>query len=340
MMLAVAVAMTACSKKEVLVEAEGKPTPNLLQYIQNNFTFSCFHAALKKTGLDKTLAERDSLTVLVPDNDAFKKIGIQTPADIERLNTDSLKKALEYHILPQRILHQEIPLALDNEYTNLPGNILYFSRELPRQYPDINNKGHVNGATFKYVNSITKNGVIHVLDKPLKPAAASVQAFLDADTTFSYFVTALKKFGLYNQLDDDDPVTVLALPNSAFRNLNITLDSIAKLDTIQYKKYLFGVHILKPSRLFFSHFKDAPGTKEFDNGPGDYVFSIDGVLYFQYGTAKVYGYGKDYGLPYNIILGPGWSGSATFTSQDIVAVNGVIHVMDRLIIYPNDMKKK
>ncbi|MEC5145351.1 fasciclin domain-containing protein [Chitinophaga sp. 212800010-3] len=329
----------SCTKKEVYVNETTAPQPKLLQYIQNNFTFTLFYAALKKTGLDQVLEEKDSLTVLVPDNDAFKKQGINTVADIAQLNTDSLKKAIAYHILPVKVLYKDIPQTVDNEYPNLSGNTLYFSKPITPD-PSGRNKGHVNGAAFTYVDRITKNGVVHVIDRLLKQPAPSVKALLDADTTYRYFVAALKKFGLYEQLDGPGPFTVLAVPNTGFTNWNISPDSIAKLDTLQWKKYLFGVYVLYPNRLFLSDFLDAPGTKNFDNGIGNYVFSESGVLYFQYLRILVYGYAKDYGTRFNPILGDGWYKAATFINSDNIAQNGVVQVMDKLIIYPSDMKKK
>lgn len=51
--------------------------------------------------------------------------------------------------------------------------------------------------------------------------------------------------------------------------------------------------------------------------------------------AQAYGYGADrWSLNY---IG-GYS-SATFTAWDYTAVNGVVHVLDKLIIYPNFMNK-
>ncbi|MBN9381318.1 MAG: fasciclin domain-containing protein [Chitinophagaceae bacterium] len=334
--------MASCGKKEVVVDLTKQPQTDLLRYIQNNFTFSCFYEALAKTGLDKMLAEKDSLTVLVPDDDAFKRIGINSPEGIDKLNTDSLKKAISFYILPQTILYDEIPLAVDNEYKNLAGDILYFSKPLPREYPDERNKGHVNGAAFKFVDLKNKNGVVHVLDRTLKPPAPSVKAFLDTDTTYSYFVAALKKFGLYDQLDKEGPFTVMAVPNEAFRSLNISLDSIARLDTVQFKKYLFGVYVFYPNRLFFSDFQDAPGKKNGFNGIGNYLYSVDGYLYFATydgGMMLALGYAKDFGTPYDPSLGPGFNGPAHFYSYDNLAVNGVVHGINKLVIYPNEMKK-
>ncbi len=339
------IAVTACTKKEVYVELKEAPKVSLMQYIQNNFTLSSFYAALKKTGLDKMLEERDSLTVLVPDNDAFKSIGVLSAADLDRLNTDSLKKALEYHILPQKILYNSIPQTIDNEYKNITGNNLYFSRELPRQYPNVNNKGHVNGAAFKYIDNLARNGVIHILDRPLKPAAPSVRAFLEADTTYTYFIAALKKFGLYEQLDKDGPITLLAVPNEGFRMQNISLDSISRMDTARLKRYLFSVYVLNPNRIYVSHFEDAPGTKDGPNGLGNYIFSKDGILYFQYFKPttyiRVYGYGRDYGLPdwQYPSLGGGFFDPATILNADNTTANGVVHRITKLILYPNEMKK-
>lgn len=351
-LLAVVTTMAACKKEKVYVEMKKAPLPSLIECIRSNFTLTNFYAALKKTGLDKMLEETNSMTVLAPDNEALKAIGIYTPADLDRLNTDSLEKALRGHFLPKAVYQNDIPRAIDNEYKALNGTTLYISKQLP---PPLHtyvppSLGHVNGAAFKYTDLKAKNGVVHIIDRPLKPTSPSVKAILDADTSFSFFVAALKKFGLYEQLNGDGPFTVFAPLNNAFRSQNISLDSIAKLDTLQLKKSLFSLYILNPNRVFFSDFMDALGVPP--NDRSTYYFydaasdctlrlEIPDATYL-HGQLRAIGPGKVAGSHVNYggtDMRPIYFATPIYTSYDNPAINGVVHIINGLLVYPDDVKK-
>ncbi len=137
-----------------------------------------FFQAARSAGLDATLAGPGPYTVLVPSNDAFGKVqgALQDPANPE--NRAELTRTLTYHILPGTILAEDLGKAIDNGkgkamIGTMNGETLTATRE----------GGNViltdaSGAKARIVQPDQKrsNGVVHMVDAVLTPAAQGAQA--------------------------------------------------------------------------------------------------------------------------------------------------------------------
>lgn len=330
----------ACTKTTT-IQVKDPGTKTLADVLKNNFSFSLFYAAAKKAGLEQQLAT-DTLTVLVPDNTALNKVSIFNESTFNTWNADSLKRWVQYHIVQGKVLYEDVPQTLDNLYNSLTGDVLYFSK--PLKAPVLPAKIlHINGDTANAFNIAAGNGVVHVLTQPLKlPVASSVQSFLEADTSYSFFITALKKFGLYDQLNQPGPFTVIAPVNAVFRTLRITADSISKLDTMQYKKVLFGCYVYTPSRFFISDFQDAPGKSYSGIAlPGDELYyTPDCYFDFNYTTLNCSYRALGYTTA-NQYLGGGLTrAQSLIAGRNNITGNGIVHQLTgNLVLWPNEMKR-
>lgn len=336
----------ACVKEPKTTLPQANSSQPLLSVLKNNFSFSMFYTALERTGLDKTLEGKGPFTVLAPDNDAFIASGINADS-LSRIDTTTLKKIISYHIIPTSISYASIPQTVDIAYKNLGGLLLYFSVPVPgpQQSQAIGDQIlHINGVTVKKLDIAASNGYIMDLGKVLNYPAASVKAYLESQPQYSFFVQALKQFGLFDMLDKPGPFVVLAPTNADFINNGIDQAAVATLDTLTYKKFLFSANILS-SKLFFStDFIDAPLPPTFPA----YV-APDVLLLF---TADIYT-GVSYGVaPYNylaiqantnpplygdpLIYGSG--NSIPLTDPDHLAINGVVNGISDLPVYPDSVK--
>jgi len=332
---------TACVKAPDAVPQPKTDDRPLLTVIKNNYAFSMFYTALQRTGLDKTLQGKGPYTVLVPDNDAFASSGISADS-LAKIDTATLKKLISYHIIPISIAYAGIPKTIDTPYPTLAGPVVYFSESLNPQVISL----HVNGVLVNKTDIAAANGYAIALSKVLYYPAASVKALLQNNPKYSYFTQALQQFGLLDKLDGQGPFVVMAPSNDAFINNGIDQTSLAAMDTLTYKKFLYSAYILSPYRFFLSDFTtDAQPANLFN----PVIFTPDYAItiYTPYGgSSAAYGIKSlDYQAieakfdnpPYygnSYIYGP----QANVDDPDHVAINGVVHGLDGMVIIPDSVK--
>lgn len=241
---------TSCDHDNLLVP---KPNENMrpaADFIRNNYDFHLFYAALEYTGLVTELNGKGPFTVLaVPDN-GFNSLGITTEDQVRNLNKDSLRHALQYHVLKNRkLLTADVPTnAVDVRYETLAGESIYASSLL------IGKDYFFNGARAGRTDITLANGVMHVLNKFMQyHKGLKVKDHLAADTSYSIFVSGLKKFGLWDELEDKGPFTIFAPDNNAFTSKGINAETINNLDTNgYYGTRLFGAYIMYQNHFFVS----------------------------------------------------------------------------------------
>ena len=308
----------------------GPASETLLNHLQNNYAFSLFDYALQKTGLDKQIG-KDPLTLLVPDNDAFARDSVFSTNDLDKMDTAYLRRWMAYHILPGNILVGSIPQTVNTPYSTISGGTLYFSRPVPGNHQvqtDFDHILHINGDTVNSPDITASDGVIQVLNRPLKYPDTTIQGYLSAHSQYSELVICLQHFGLWDQLAGPGPFTVFAPENSSFVDVRVSPDSLNRLDTVLFKTSLFSIYIVKQARIFLTDFNDiASGTI---NNQGGYL-TPDGVPYYWYNGALT-GSGYD---PVSNQPVP----QAYWISADNITTNGVVHGMHGVLLTPGQAKK-
>lgn len=330
--------ISACVKEPAdLPQVNGDDRP-LLTILRNNYNFSMFYNALQRTGVDKILDDKGPFTVLVPDNTAFATSGI-TADSLAAMDTASLAKLLRYHIIPAYMSYATIPQTIGFPYETLAGLDVYAGVPIPgpRQFQNLNASIlHINGITVSKTDILAGNGLIHALSRVLRLPATSVQDVLDKDPQYSYFVHALKEFGLWDQLGKPGVYTVMAPANQLFDQYGVTG---AELDPTHYRKMIVSPYIMNGQRFFSTDLLDAPLS---NTQPGiltpEFLQAIDcynltfGVwpLYYQRIIDLV---GPPYwGDPY--IYGP----AARLINSDHPAGNGIVHGLSDLPMRPDSVR--
>ena len=259
--------------------------------------FTTLVTALQAAELDTVLSGDDKFTVFAPTDDAFAKLPEGT-LDSLLADIPGLKDVLLYHVTSGSVMAGDV-VSLDSAAT------------LQGQEVDISVMGDavmVDEANVVITDIIASNGVIHVIDAVLLPEAPVVSnTIVDiavADGRFTTLVTALQAAELDTVLSGDDKFTVFAPTDDAFAKLpEGTLDSL--LADIPGLKDVLLYHVTSGSVM-----------------AGD-VVSLDSA-------ATLQGQEVDISVMGDAVM----VDEANVVITDIIALNGVIHVIDAVLL-PN-----
>ena len=142
------------------------------------------------------------------------------------------------------------------------------------------------------------------------PADKTIVEIAAGNPDFSTLVTAVKAAGLADKLSGPGPFTLFAPTNEAFAQLPAgTVDTLLKPANQQQLASILAYHVL-PALVMAKDVK--PGTVETVNGASFTVAVEDG----------------------SVILTDGQGNEAKVMTTDIVASNGVIHVIDAVLLPP------
>ncbi|HEX3766871.1 MAG TPA: fasciclin domain-containing protein, partial [Puia sp.] len=89
------------------------PTQNLDQMLNTDTSLTFFNQAVSLATpvpdtLSKTLATGGPFTLLAPNNDAFRLLGYNSPADISSISPDSLRTLVLTSLIPQRLFSYDV----------------------------------------------------------------------------------------------------------------------------------------------------------------------------------------------------------------------------------------
>lgn len=334
-------AFGACTKTQTIDDPpSGGRT--VIQIIGNSFSVSLFNAALSYTGLADSLSGPGPYTIFVPSNAAFDSMGIHTVAQIDTMDKARLTHLLKYHILyGRRVRLAEVDRKPNNPFTNWDNLTLYISRPYDRTYyntTDLSTFLTVNGDTVVQQDILATNGVVHTLKNALKYPARTCADYLSADTTYSYFVTAVKNFNLYSQLQSPGPVTVFAPTNGAFRAAGINQDSLNRLDTLHYIKLLFAPYICPGLRFFTSDLVDFTAPFKYYPPGNGYMDSIIAQRFAPFAMAiKAVGLDPVTHDRIPLMVAYSWPPPPlpTLVDKDNPTGNGVVQGINNLMAWPS-----
>jgi uncharacterized surface protein with fasciclin (FAS1) repeats len=294
----------------VIVGDVAIPTPamSLVDVAAANSSFTTLVTALQATNLDTVLADLDTdYTVFAPSDAAFAKLPEGT---LESLTTAQLTDILLYHVLPGKVLADgAITLAQSSSNMAVAANGDKISLSFS------NSTLFVNGAKVSTADVMADNGIIHVIDNVIMPPTESgtptnsiVDVALADPATFSTLVTALTAANLVDTLADETKIfTVFAPTNAAFDKIDSTVLNALLADTTALTNVLL-THVV-----------------------GEVAFSsLD--AYAANGKTLATLSGTNIGVSVDEESGMLMIGGATVVISDIYTTNGVIHVIDTVIL--------
>ena len=186
---------------------------NVVETAQADPQFSILVEAVVAADLATTLSGPGPYTVLAPTNTAFSALLAELGLTKAQLLADKplLTSVLKYHELSGTVPKASVPLG--KAITTAQGSILKID-SLPAGLvvPD----GRNRTAKITATDLAASNGVLHVIDKVLLPANRTIVETAIATPSLSILVEAVTAANLGATLSAAGPFTVVAPTNDAF----------------------------------------------------------------------------------------------------------------------------
>jgi uncharacterized surface protein with fasciclin (FAS1) repeats len=310
LLAAVAVGMTlsSCNKDTDTIPDPIDPTTNTItDIVVAGDDFSILESAVVKADLQGTLSGTGPFTVFAPDNDAFAAAGISA-STIASLSASDLESLLLYHTLNGKIEAADVPAGPNAKVVTANGDSVFVTRNTSGVF--------VNGIQVKTADVSADNGVVHVLTKALTPASGNIVETAVAsglDSLVKAVTTATNAMGgdptLANTLSTAT-LTVFAPTNAAFTQLLTDL-SVTDINDIPIQTLLdvLQYHVV-PGRAFSS---------DLANGPLGMLAGGNTTIDLS-------------GNPPTITGTNNGTNSSAITATNIMCTNGVVHLIDRVLL--------
>lgn len=259
-------------------------------------TFQTLLAAAEATDLIDELEGIGPFTVFAPTDEAFAKLPAGT---VQRLldepGRSTLREILKRHVVAGEVLRSG-DLTSRRSLRTVGGariDVSFGASGLS-----------VGGPSVIAADIEASNGIIHVIDSVILPPNSSIVDLAAGSDALSTLVAAVKAAGLVDTLADGGPFTVLAPTNEAFATLPVdTLTALLRPENRDALTSILALHVI-PGRVYA---EDAIGGATLTTLGGQSV-----TLGFEGGGLKANG--------------------AAVLATDIEASNGVVHVIDTVLL--------
>ncbi|MEX5745387.1 fasciclin domain-containing protein [Massilia sp. X63] len=269
--------------------------------------FNALLAAVTKAGIAGALSDGSAqLTVFAPSDQAFgdlaRKLGYaDANAMVNALPPAALQNILNYHVLGTRKLAADLSAGGATQATAYT-----FAGAPARLNLDFGNGAKITDAALTTANIVTtnvpaSNGVIHVVDKVLvPPGVLNIVQMAQVNPLFSALVNAVVASNLQATLSGPGPFTVFAPTDTAFASAPQNLTAAQLRTVLTY--HVLGSQVLSTQIPFGTNVATLAGQNIRINA----------------------------GTPPTIT--DTTAAGARIVAVDVRASNGVIHVIDKVLI--------
>lgn len=287
-----AVTFVACDDETMMPEEPD----NIAEIAGATGDVSTLNTALGAAGLGATLQGDGPFTVFAPRNAAFDALGADVVAALlETGNVDLLTKILNFHVVAG-VAAMSGDLTDGQTVTTVQGGDLTIGVA--------GGAVTVNGANVVTADIEASNGVIHIIDAVLVPEVNVLEQAILTDGVQT-LVAAVIAGDLAGTLSGDGPFTVFAPVNAAFDALGqYTLDQLLDPANIAILQEILTYHVI------------AGDIRAADLTDGAMVTTVEG---------------RDLTIDLSDAADPKVNG-VSITATDVVVSNGVIHLVDEVIL--------
>jgi transforming growth factor-beta-induced protein len=283
-------------------------TQNIVQLAQATPDLSTLVTALTAGGLTETLSGKGPFTVFAPTNEAFAKIETKALNALLQ-NKAELDKVLEYHVLAadlrmRELMAVKVVKTLEGEYVDVsdPGGVI-----------------KVNNAKVLTSDVAASNGFVHIIDTVLMtPSGPPLNITKDivhvaqGNADLSTLVAALTAGKLVATLEGKGPFTVFAPTNKAFAKIpKHTLTKL--LGNQKLLDQLLEYHVVSGDWSTRAMIGEMKSMYKYDFLP---TLEKEDVIVRSMNNAIMVNNA-------NVVL------------ADVEATNGVVHVVDKVLVPPN-----
>lgn len=318
-LFAVASLLSACTSSSHDSQPDGATGPaSIVATAQASSSLSTLVAAVEFASNDgdlvNLLSDPGTLTVFAPSNDAFDSLAVEltgnssaTGADLlTAANKSLLRSVLQYHVLTKAVYADQIPFG--HAIQTAEGDVFKIDMGTPPVITD----GRNRTAHITQTNIAATNGVIHLIDHVLLPPDMTIVQTAQALATssqpqFTVLVQAVTAANLAGTLNGSGPFTLFAPTDAAFASLlselgetqdQLLADTSLLTSVLEY-------HVL-PARDFKADLPIGTPITTVETG----TFTVDA----------------------NLTITDARGRTSNITATDTLASNGVIHVIDTVLL--------
>jgi len=258
-------------------------------------TFTSLAQALAAADLVATLKGDGPFTVFAPSDEAFARLPEKTRAALFAPEGRAhLVALLAYHVVPADLDARAVAARQGVDTVN--------GQRLEVRLDD--GQLSVGGARVVRTDVACSNGRIHVIDRVLQPSALDLVGLAQGSGKLGTLLAAAQAAGLADTLASGGPFTLLAPTDEAFARLGQdTLESLLRPENRHRLADILRAHVVE-GRAF-----------------SDQVAALAHVRTLQ---------GSAFGVQHD---GAGLAiGGARVLESDLQAANGVVHVIDRVLL--------
>ena len=287
----------------ILLPSPPPPSNTVYDVVSNSDIHSTLSQAISIAGfVDFLSSDQYTFTLFAPTDAAFS---VFNESDLDAILTDLeyLQSVLKYHLV-DGVLYS----------SDLSDQMVISSYQGDLEVTFVDDMVYINEALVTVVDIVADNGIVHVIDAVLVPEEAplTVADIISYSENHSTLKTALNASGLNETLMSEGPFTVFAPTDDAFAQLpDGTLDLLLSDPTGQLTNILLNhVH---SGNVLSTDLSDQMMIPTLNND--QLTVNIDDVMM----TVMV--------------------GDALVTEADLLASNGVVHVVNSVLL-PTDLDIK
>ncbi|WP_299136151.1 fasciclin domain-containing protein [uncultured Tenacibaculum sp.] len=299
---------TSCSDDDVIDEKQ----KDIVELASATSTLSTLVSAVQKAGLVDALKADGPFTVFAPTNDAFQALLDSNSSwnSLDDIPVETLKTVLMFHVLTSKVKSTDLSNVYVNTLATGPND-----ENLSLQVETTGGVEFNGDSKPVTVDVEARNGVVHIIDKVMLPPNVVTLALNNSG--FTNLVTALTDSrhttDFVSVLKGDGPFTVFAPTNRAFEELLASNSSwnsigdipIATLDAVLKYHVVNGANVQ---------------SKQLTNNQEVTMLSGDKITVDLSSGAK---------------LKTTSNQSVVISSTDVQGANGVIHVVDSVLLPAN-----
>lgn len=283
----------------VLEEKEKRNT--VYDVIADDDRYSILKDALISTGLDQTLINETSITYFAPTNIAFNAL---SQSELLSLLSDdtALRDLLEFHLFEHNLSMSSMSNGISLTMANGEATLI----------TDPGDGFYINNARISEFDNFADNGIVHTINTLIEPIIESVTVYdiIQSEEELSIFRDAVDMSGRASDLDQADLVTVFAPSDDAFEALPMEVLQELLDDPTGLLRDLVDMHSFNGNLL--TSFMTNGTSITMKNGTSvDITVNSEGIFV----------------------------NDAKLIFIDLIADNGVVHVLDAVLLEEGMMEK-
>jgi uncharacterized surface protein with fasciclin (FAS1) repeats len=277
---------------------------DVVEIAQANSDLTTLVESVAAAGLVDTLKGAGPFTVFAPTNGAFSALLTELNLTKAQLLADRalLTSVLTYHVLPAKVERAQVPIG--KAITTVQGGIFKVDSTAGAL---VINDGRNRKSNIVATDIQARNGVIHLVDKVILPANRNIVQTAQSLPDFSVLVEAVIAANLQGTLSGTGPFTVFAPTNAAFTalltELNVTKAALLANTALLSKVLTYHVVAGRVLRA------DVPVATPITTVQGE-TFTVSSGFVITDQRAR----------------------TSNITATDVLTSNGVIHVVDKVIL--------